>query len=108
MSAINIADPEKIMYFVETELGQSFRTVADAWKAWLITETSSNGSFYDLEMKFLGTNGRTGTLYDRWRQECIAAGYTQEFPEALNNYFNNPSVSNAGEPIGLLLALTYA
>lgn len=108
MSVINIADPDKIMSFVEVELGQTFRTVADAWKAWLIDETSSTGSIFDLEMKFLGNNGRTGSLYDRWRQECIANGYTQEFPEALNNYFNNPSQSNSGSPIGLLLALTHA
>lgn len=91
MSIINTADPEKIQYFAEQMLGQSFRSVQDAWRAWLQTETSSTGSLYDLEMRWLGSQGRTGSLYDRWRQECIAAGYTQLFPEAINAYLTNPS-----------------
>lgn len=110
MSVLNIADPEKIIYFAQTNLSQSFRTASDAWKAWLITETSSTGSIYDLEMKFLGNNGRTGSLYDRWRQECIANGYTQDFPEALNNYLNNPGGGGGfspGDAMGVL-GLTYA
>lgn len=107
MSIINTADPEKIQYFAEQMLSQSFRSAQDAWRAWLQTETSSTGSLYDLEMRWLGSQGRTGSLYDRWRQECIAGGYTQLFPEAINAYLSNP-VTNSGEPIGLLLALTYA
>lgn len=110
MSIINTANAEKLQYFAEQMLGQSFRSPQDAWRAWLQTETSSSGSLYDLEMRWLGSQGRTGSLYDRWRQECIAAGYTQLFPEAINAYLDNPnhSPSTAGEPIGLLLALTYA
>lgn len=108
MSIINTASSEKIQYFAEQMLGQSFRSPQDAWRAWLQTETSSTGSLYDLEMRYLGNQGRTGSLYDRWRQECIAAGYPQLFPEAINAYLDNPTTSNAGAPIGLLLALTYA
>lgn len=107
MSIINTADPSKIKSFAEAMLDQSFGTAQDAWRAWLQSETSSTGSLYDLEMKYLAAQGRTGSLYDRWRQECIAAGYTQDFPEAINTWLDNPN-TNAGEPIGLLLALTYA
>lgn len=96
MSIINTASLEKIQYFAEQMLGQSFRSPQDAWRAWLQTETSSTGSLYDLEMRWLGSQGRTGSLYDRWRQECIAAGYTELFPEAINAYLDNPATGIGG------------
>lgn len=53
------------------------RTTRDAWKAFLVTQTNSDGTTYDLEKDWLRSEGATGeTLLELWGSHTSNSGYT--------------------------------